>query len=72
VPWEYDPEARDPPSPPAEILWQAVLRPEGYPGDEGVKLSELLADRGALLQRKLTIAAGRCSDELVEFFQGAD
>jgi len=49
-----------------------VLRPEGYPGDEGVKLSELLADRGALLQRKLTIAAGRCSDELVEFFQGAD
>jgi hypothetical protein len=48
------------------------VRPEGYPGDEGVKLSELLADRGALLQRNLTVAADRCSDELVEFFQGAD
>jgi hypothetical protein len=31
-----------------------------------------LAAEGALLRQKLTAAADRCSDELVEFFLGAD
>jgi hypothetical protein len=55
-----------------QILWQAVCGLRGYPGDETVKLSDLLAVRGALLRQKLAVAADRCSDELVEFFQGAD
>jgi hypothetical protein len=44
----------------------------GYQGDEAVKLSDLLANRGVLLRQKLIVAADRCSDEIVEFFQGAD
>ena len=55
-----------------QILWQAVCGLRGYPGDEAVKLSDLLAGRGVLLRQKLAVAADRCSDELVEFFQGAD
>ena len=55
-----------------QILWQAVCGLRGYPGDEAAKMSVLLADGGALLRQKLTAAADRCSDELVEFFQGAD
>jgi hypothetical protein len=34
--------------------------------------SDLLAAGGALLRQKLTATADRCSDELVEFFLGAD
>jgi hypothetical protein len=34
--------------------------------------SDLLAAGGALLRQTLTAAADRCSDELVEFFLGAD
>lgn len=55
-----------------EVLWQAVCGLRGYPGDDAVKLSDLLADRGALLRQKLATAADRCSDELLDFFQGAD
>jgi hypothetical protein len=55
-----------------QVLWQAVCGLRGYPGDETSKLQHLLANRGALLRQKLTAAADRCSDELVEFFQGAD
>jgi hypothetical protein len=55
-----------------QILWQAVCGLRGYPGDDALKLSDLLADRGALLRQKLTVAADRCSDELVDFFQGGD
>ena len=55
-----------------QILWQAVCGLRGYPGDEAAKLSDLLANRGALLRQKLAAAADRCADELVEFFQGAD
>jgi hypothetical protein len=54
-----------------QILWQAVCGLRGYPGDEAVKLSEILASGGLLLRQKLTAAADRCSDELVEFFMGA-
>ncbi len=43
----------------------------GYPGDEAAKLSDLVA-AGGVLRQKLAVAAERCSDELVEFFQGAD
>ena len=56
----------------AQVLWQAVCGLRGYQGDEAVKLSALLADRGALFRQKLAVAADRCADELVEFFQGAD
>jgi hypothetical protein len=55
-----------------QILWQAVCGLRGYPGDEAVKLSELLAGRGVILKQKLDAAADRCADELGEFFQGAD
>lgn len=55
-----------------QILWQAVCGLRGYPGDETVKLSDLIATGGVLLRQKLATAADRCSDELVEFFQGAD
>jgi hypothetical protein len=55
-----------------QILWQAVCGLRGYPGDETAKLSDLLAAGGVLLRQKLAAAADRCSDELVEFFQGAD
>ena len=55
-----------------QILWQAVCGLRGYPGDETVKLSDLMATGGVLLRQKLATAADRCSDELVEFFQGAD
>jgi len=55
-----------------QVLWQAVCGLRGYPGDEAVKMSALMADGGALLRQKLTAAADGCSDELVEFFQGAD
>jgi hypothetical protein len=55
-----------------EVLWQAVCGLRGYQGDEAVKLSDLLANRGVLLRQKLIVAADRCSDEIVEFFQGAD
>jgi len=55
-----------------QILWQAVCGLRGYPGDEAAKLSDLLAAGGVLLRQKLAAAADRCSDELVEFFQGAD
>jgi len=54
------------------ILWQAVCGLRGYPGDEAVKFSALLANGGALLRQKLAAAADRCAAELVEFFQGAD
>jgi hypothetical protein len=55
-----------------QVLWQAVCGLRGYQGDDTIKLSDLLADRGALLRQRLGAAADRCSDELVEFFQGAD
>ena len=55
-----------------QILWQAVCGLRGYPGDQAVKLSEILAGRGVILKQKLDAAADRCADELVEFFQGAD
>lgn len=55
-----------------QILWQAVCGLRGYPGDETAKLPDLLAAGGVLLRQKLTTAADRCSDELVEFFLGAD
>ena len=55
-----------------QILWQAVCGLRGYKGDEATKLSDLLAAGGVLLRQKLTAAADGCSDELVEFFQGAD
>jgi hypothetical protein len=55
-----------------QVLWQAVCGLRGYPGDDPVKLKDLLADGGAALRQKLITAADRCSDELVEFFQGAD
>ncbi len=55
-----------------QVLWQAVCGLRGYPGDETVKLSDLVATGGVLLRQKLATAADRCSDELVEFFQGAD
>jgi hypothetical protein len=55
-----------------QILWQAVCGLRGYPGDETAKLSDLLAAGGARLRQKLTLAADRCADELVEFFQGAE
>jgi hypothetical protein len=54
------------------ILWQAVCGLRGYPGDEPVKLQDLMARGGALLTQKLTASADRCADELVEFFLGAD
>ena len=44
----------------------------GYPGDEAVKLKDLVATGGVLLRQKLAAAADGCADELVEFFQGAD
>jgi hypothetical protein len=55
-----------------QILWQAVCGLRGYPGDEEVKYGDLLANGGVILRQKLQAAADRCSDELVEFFQGAD
>jgi hypothetical protein len=55
-----------------KILWSAVCGLRGYPGDETVQLQQLTAAGGAVLRQKLTAAADRCSDELVEFFQGAD
>jgi hypothetical protein len=55
-----------------QILWQAVCGLRGYPGDEATKLSDLVAAGGVLLRQKLAAAADRCSDELVEFFQGSD
>jgi hypothetical protein len=35
-----------------------------------VKLPDLPAGSGVLLRQKLAVAADRCADELVEFFQG--
>ena len=55
-----------------EVLWQAVCGLRGYPGDEAAKLPDLLAGGGVLLRQKFDIAADRCAEELVEFFQGAD
>jgi hypothetical protein len=55
-----------------KTLWSAVCGLRGYPGDETVQLKQLTADGGVVLRQKLTAAADRCSDELVEFFQGAD
>ena len=55
-----------------KILWSAVCGLRGYPGDETVQLQQLTAAGGVVLRQKLTAAADRCSDELVEFFQGAD
>lgn len=55
-----------------EVLWKAVCGLRGYPGDEAAKLPDLLAGGGILLRQKLDVAADRCSEELVEFFQGAD
>ena len=54
------------------VLWRAVCGLRGYAGDEPVKLSDLMAGGGVLLRQKLDVAADRCADELVEFFQGAD
>jgi hypothetical protein len=56
----------------ARILWQAVCGLRGYPGDETVKLKDLLASGGAPLRLKLDMAADGCASELVGFFQGAD
>jgi hypothetical protein len=56
----------------ATILWQAVCGLRGYPGDEAVKLQDLLADGGAPLRQKLNVASDGCADELVGFFRGAD
>jgi hypothetical protein len=55
-----------------EILWRGVCGLRGYPGDDTVQLQQLTAAGGVLLRQKLTASADRCSDELVEFFQGAD
>jgi hypothetical protein len=55
-----------------KIVWQAVCGLRGYPGDEAVKLKDLLADGGAPLRQKLLVGADGCADELVKFFQGAD
>ena len=55
-----------------EILWRAVCGLRGYPGDETVELQKLTAAGGVLLRQKLQASADRCSDEIVEFFQGAD
>ena len=54
------------------ILWRAVCGLRGYAGDETAKLPDLVAGGGVLLRQKLDVAADRCADELVEFFQGAD
>jgi hypothetical protein len=54
------------------VRWRAVCGLRGYAGDEPVKLSDLMAGGGALFRQKLDVAADRCADELVEFFQGAD
>ena len=54
------------------VLWRAVCGLRGYAGDEPVKLSDLMAGGGVLLRQKLDVAADRCADEPVEFFQGAD
>jgi hypothetical protein len=54
------------------VLWRAVCGLRGYAGDEPVKFSDLVAGGGVLLRQKLDVAADRCADELVEFFQGAD
>lgn len=56
----------------AKILWQAVCGLRGYPGDETVKLKDLVASGGAPLRLKLDVAADGCANELVGFFQGAD
>jgi hypothetical protein len=56
----------------AKILWQAVCGLRGYPGDEAVKLKDIVASGGALLRVKLDAAAVACANELVGFFQGAD
>lgn len=56
----------------AKILWQAVCGLRGYPGDETVRLKDLLASGGAPLRLKLDGAADGCATELVGFFQGAD
>ena len=55
-----------------QILWQAVCGLRGYPGDEAVKLGDLLAAGGVRLRQKLMAAANGCADELVAFLQGAD
>jgi hypothetical protein len=55
-----------------QVLWRAVCGLRGYPGDEAVQLQQLTAAGGVVLRQKLTAAADRCADELVEFFQGAD
>jgi hypothetical protein len=55
-----------------KTLWSAVCGLRGYPGDEPVQLQELTAEGGVVLRQKLTAAADRCSDELIEFFQGAE
>jgi hypothetical protein len=55
-----------------KILWSAVCGLRGYPGDETAQLKQIVADGGVVLRQKLTAAADRCSDELIEFFQGAD
>ena len=48
------------------------VRSPGYAGDEPAKFSDLVAGGGVLLRQRFDIAADRCADELVEFFQGAD
>lgn len=55
-----------------KIIWQAVCGLRGYPGDEAVKLKDLVAAGGLPLRQKLLAAADGCADELVGFFKGAD
>jgi hypothetical protein len=55
-----------------KTLWSAVCGLRGYPGDEPAQLQRLTANGGEVLRQKLTAAADRCSDELIEFFQGAE
>jgi hypothetical protein len=55
-----------------QILWRAICGLRGYPNDQAVKYSDLVANGGAILREKLNVAADACANELVEFFQGAD
>jgi hypothetical protein len=47
-------------------------RSPGLRGRRARQLSDLVAGGGVLRSQKLDVAADRCADELVEFFQGAD